>query len=425
MRVSSNQMSNNYLRQLNNAYGRQQKLMEKTDGSDIHRPSDNPVNCVRTMLFNSSLVQNEQFTSNLNDAVSWMKSTDSAMSQIADQLKTITERVSQSANSYQSASDMKATANEVTEIINQIVSVANGQLGDRYIFSGQSDKIRPYSSDSNGAITTTVENKIDLYSLDEEQKRKFGTEKLVIMTGSDGNTYYANPSNGEVYEKSYVTSQTKDKTPAEASIGNLTGGLFDATGTGRPFDHINTDGQYVGTGTTSIPYTDTVGGITLALSTSTKTVVKYNGDLNKISMPVQNGGAKPESDSVNMTGADLFGTDIFGGQGSSLLNDLFEIRDKISAGDVHWLSETGITLANNSHDYVINKESEIGGRLSSYEMTKSIFEDNNTVITGDISSVSDAKVDEVITDLQMAEIVYRLSLSVGSKILPPSLADYL
>ena len=312
MRVSSNQMSNNYLRQLNNAYGRQQKLMEKTDGSDIHRPSDNPVNCVRTMLFNSSLVQNEQFTSNLNDAVSWMKSTDSAMSQIADQLKTITERVSQSANSYQSASDMKATANEVTEIINQIVSVANGQLGDRYIFSGQSDKIRPYSSDSNGAITTTVENKIDLYSLDEEQKRKFGTEKLVIMTGSDGNTYYANPSNGEVYEKSYVTSQTKDKTPAEASIGNLTGGLFDATGTGRPFDHINTDGQYVGTGTTSIPYTDTVGGITLALSTSTKTVVKYNGDLNKISMPVQNGGAKPESDSVNMTGADLFGTDIFG-----------------------------------------------------------------------------------------------------------------
>ena len=239
------------------------------------------------------------------------------------------------------------------------------------------------------------------------------------MTGSDGNTYYANPSNGEVYEKSYVTSQTKDKTPAEASIGNLTGGLFDATGTDRPFDHINTNGQYVGTGTTSIPYTDTVAGITLTLSTSTKTVVKYNGDLNKISMPVQNGGAKPESDSVNMTGADLFGTDIFGGQGSSLLNDLFEIRDKISAGDVHWLSETGITLANNSHDYVINKESEIGGRLSSYEMTKSIFEDNNTVITGDISGVSDAKVDEV------AEIVYRLSLSVGSKILPPSLADYL
>lgn len=429
MRVSSNQISNNYLRQLNNAYGRQQKLMEKTDGSDIHRPSDNPVNCVRTMLFNSSLVQNEQFTSNLNDAVSWMKSTDSAMSQIADQLKTITERVSQSANSYQSASDMQATANEVTEIINQIISVANGQLGDRYIFSGQSDKIRPYSSDSNGAITTTVENKIDLYSLDEEQKRKFGTEKLVIMTGSDGNTYYVNPTANadgkhEVYEKSYVTSQTKDKTPSEASIGTLTGNLF-ATGTDRPFANINTDGQYVGTGTTSIPYTDTVGGITLTLSTSTKTVVKYNGDLNKISMPIQNGGAKPESDSVNMTGADLFGTDIFGGQGSSLLNDLYEIRDKISTGDVHWLSETGITLANNAHDYVVNKESEIGGRLSSYAMTKSIFEDNNTVITGDISTVSDAKVDEVITDLQMAEIVYRLSLSVGSKILPPSLADYL
>ena len=408
--------------------------MEKTDGSDLHRPSDNPVNCVRTMLFTNSLVQNEQYTSNLKDAVSWMKSTDSAMSQIAEQLKTVVERTVQSADSTQSASDLQATAKELTELINQITSVANGQLGDRYLFSGQSDKVRPYPSDAEGVVTTTVENKADLKSLDEDQKRAFGADALFVMKGSDGNTYYANPSTGDVYEESYVNGKFREETPDKASIGKITTGLFDkkgVAGDSQTYKNFNTSGQYVdATGNPVTAPTVTItkkdaSTLDLDLATSTKTVVKYNGDLNKISMPIQNGGAKPESDSVNMTGSDLFGTDIFGGQGSSLLNDLYEIRDKMNSGDTHWLSSNGITLANNAHDYMVNKETEIGGRLSSYAMTQAIFEDNNTVITGDISTVSDSKVDEVITNLQMAETVYRLSLSVGSKILPPSLADYL
>ena len=408
--------------------------MEKTDGSDLHRPSDNPVNCVRTMLFTNSLVQNEQYTSNLKDAVSWMKSTDSAMSQIAEQLKTVVERTVQSANSTQTTSDLQATAKELNELINQITAVANGQLGDRYLFSGQSDKVRPYPSDAEGVVTTTVENKADLKSLDEDQKRAFGADALFLMKGSDGNTYYANPSTGDVYEESYVNGKFREKAPSEAAIGKITTGFFDkkgVAGDSQTYKNFNTSGQYVdATGNPVTAPTVTItkkdaSTLDLDLVTSTKTVVKYNGDLNKISMPIQNGGAKPESDSVNMTGNDLFGTDIFGGQGSSLLNDLYEIRDKMNSGDIHWLSSNGITLANNAHDYMVNKETEIGGRLSSYAMTQAIFEDNNAVITGDISTVSDSKVDEVITNLQMAETVYRLSLSVGSKILPPSLADYL
>lgn len=414
MRVSSGQMSTNYLRQLNNAYAKQQKLMEKTDGSDLHRPSDNPVQCVRTLLYQNSLVQNEQFTQNLNDAVSWMKSTDSSMSQIAEQLKTIVERTVDGATGTNNLSDMQGMANEVTELINQIITVANGQLGDRYLFSGQADKTKPYPTNPDGTITTTVANRADLKTLDDDQAQVFGVKQLFEMKGSDGETYYVNHETGDVYTKDYVNSKFRDETPASAAIGNVGAFAVDM--------QFNTDGSFKGTaGDVSF----TVNGVDLSFSTSTQTVVQYSGDFNKISMPIQNGGAQPESDSVNMTGEDLFGSDIFGGKGSSLLNDLFLIRDKLNSGDTHWLSENGITLANNAHNYIINKETEIGGRLSSYSLTKAMMEDKNAVIKGDISNASDAKVDEVITNLQMAQIVYRLSLSVGSKILPPSLADYL
>lgn len=418
MRVSSSQMSTNYLRQLNNAYARQQKLMEKTDGDDLHRPSDNPVQCVRTMLYKNSLVQNEQFTQNLKDAVSWMKNTDSSMSQIAEQLKTIVERTVDGATGTNNLSDMQGMANEVTELINQIVTLANGQLGDRYIFSGQADKTKPYPSDTSGIITKTVTDKSDLKALDDDQAEVFGVNQLFTLNGSDGETYYVNHKTGDIYTSKYVNGQFRDEKPADAAIGNI--GPFNVS------DYFGTDGKIGGTaGMNKGDVLTTVNGVDLSFSVSDQSVVDYKGDFNKISMPIQNGGAQPESDSVNMTGDDLFGSDIFGGKGSALLNDLLQIRDRLNAGDSHWLSENGITMANNAHNYMINKETEVGGRLASYALTQSMMEDKNTVIKGDISNASDAKVDEVITNLQMAEIVYRLSLSVGSKILPPSLSDYL
>ena len=55
MRISSGFMSHSYLVQLNKTYAKQAKLLEQSDGNAIHRPSDNPVQCVRTMTFKSSL----------------------------------------------------------------------------------------------------------------------------------------------------------------------------------------------------------------------------------------------------------------------------------------------------------------------------------------------------------------------------------
>ena len=49
----------------------------------------------------------------------------------------------------------------------------------------------------------------------------------------------------------------------------------------------------------------------------------------------------------------------------------------------------------------------------------------NTAITSDISNVADTDVAALAVQLMTAETIYNMSLSVGSKILPKSLADYL
>ena len=167
------------------------------------------------------------------------------------------------------------------------------------------------------------------------------------------------------------------------------------------------------------------GGNTYTIQTSPKQVVTYNGDDNKISMLSRTGEANPANDSVNLTGSDIFGDNIFGGKGTSLIDDLMVIKDKIKAGDVAWLGDDGMTLAGKLHDQVVNAQVETSTRQASYQMAKTMMESKNTTIKDDINTASAANIPKLITDMQMAETVYRLSLSVGSKIIPPSLADYL
>ena len=49
----------------------------------------------------------------------------------------------------------------------------------------------------------------------------------------------------------------------------------------------------------------------------------------------------------------------------------------------------------------------------------------NEAITGDITDVASTDVAKLAVEMMQAQTVYNLSLYVGSRIIPPTLADYL
>lgn len=406
MRVSSGFMTQNYLVQLNKAYSKQAKLMEQSDGDALHRPSDNPVQCVRTMTFKTSLSQNEQYSQNVKDAISWMKQSDDTLVSMTDSLKTIKEKVSQAANSTNTTSDFADISKEIEEVINQIKGLSNSQIGDRYIFSGQKDKTQPYSDPVQ--VTSADVKTVDRTQLTSTQLTNIagGTgskaDQFVVLKDASNNTRYLNTDNGVILDTSYN------------AVGNING--FSSFWVSTNFQTNGVPNVASVTDTVSNSYT---------IQTSPKYVTTYSGDDNKISMTIKNGVAVPANDSVNLTGSDIFGDNIFGGKATSVLDDLYVIRDKVKAGDVSWLSDDGMTLASNVHDKVINAQVETSTRQSSYEMSQTMLDSQNTTITEDITNASATNIPKLITDLQMAQTVYNLSLSVGSKIIPSSLADYL
>lgn len=138
-------MTSNYLKQLNTSYENQTKLMEQSDGSKLHRPSDDAVGYSKYLRYQNSLTENTQYTSNVNNAVSWMKTSDAALVSVTDIMQTFVEKTNAAATSTNSESDMAAIGKEMLAEVQECVSDLNTQQGDRYVFSGQSDLVQPFT----------------------------------------------------------------------------------------------------------------------------------------------------------------------------------------------------------------------------------------------------------------------------------------
>ena len=451
MRVSSTQMIGRYQKQLNDSYEDQTKLMEQSDGSRLHRPSDDSVNYSKFLRYQNTDTENDQFQSNVKTGISWMKTADAAMSNMKDLLTTIHEKTVQAATDTNGTTDIQAIGKDVIAKIRELVSLGNTQQGDRYMFAGQSDLTQPFT------ITSAQVDRGLTKTLDDPQKNFFSTiaddkgntyadskgnmTQMLTLNGDDGNTYYLSTTTGKVYTREFMDEGYKRKVGSGQTqvqdgdeVKTLAGWK---DGSVKVANYFDKNGQIRDEGK-NFSETISVNGndVKLSFATIKQYVVEYTGDDKKISMVKRNGTTDPTADTVNVTGQDLFGSDIFdnvnsGNQvngsagGAAALNDLLQVVAKMEEGDVNWLSSDGLTATDRAHVQVVEAETSAAARQNVYDSVSTMLDKQNETITEDISNCSDADVARLAIDLMTMQTIYNMSLSVGSRILPQSLADYL
>lgn len=445
MRISSTMMSNNYLKQLNGTYEQYSKLMEQADGSKLHRASDNAVGYSKYLRYQNNQISNEQYQSNVSTASSWMKNADAALVNVTDLLQTFKAKVEQGSNSTNNESDMKDIAKELLANVQEQVADLNTQIGDRFLFAGQKDTTMPFE------ISAGKMNRGDTFTLDEKQSAFFSgatgwgeenttVKQMLKLKGDDGNSYYMNVNTGDVYTEDFVKNGYKNEDkfdPLKQAIGNVTSGTIGVT---QAYDVSKNFDQYgvikegaAGSGEgTDAKYTIKVDGkdVNLKLSTTKQYIVKYAGDDKYISMVKKNGGVDKATDTVNVTGQDINGCDLFDvgndpHSGTARLNQLLYTVAKMDAADYKWAGEQGMTIADSAHATVLGAQTKMAARQQAYNSSSSMLVTQNESITSDISDVSSTDVAQLATKLMEYQTIYSLSLSVGSKILPGTLADYL
>ncbi|MGP1574512.1 flagellar hook-associated protein FlgL [Selenomonas sp.] len=446
MRIGSLHMVSRYQKQLNDAAEEQAKLMEQSDGQSLHRPSDDPVRYSNWLRYSTEQNENEQYQKNVEAGKSWMQRTDGAVSGMADIFKTLKEKTIQAAQSPHQKTDMAAIAKEMTAKLHEIVSLGNSQQGDRYIFSGQSDLTQPFLL-SEKKVARGIPK-----TLDDQQSKFFKDtnvsgrmKQMLTLKGSDGNEYYLDTKSGYIYSYDFMKDGYKKKVaagqttvnPATDSVGRLpshpfnvsenflnTGQIKDASTTPPAGAHAGVDWEF----------NHTVNGkpVKFTLKTIEQQIVKYQGDFKQISMVKKNGAVEPTADTVNATAGDIFGTDIFDDEnsgntqsGTAALNDMLTVAEKVNSSDVNWLISDGVTLADESHNNVVISQDHIAARHNVYKGMSEILGDYATAIKQDISDTNSTDVAKLAVQMMQASAIYNMSLSVGSRILPPTLTDYL
>lgn len=439
IRVSSNQMVYGYQKQLNDANTRQTSLLEQGDGSKLHRPSDDPVGYSKFMRYDTGLEENNQYTSNVSTAISWMKTSDSALVNMTAIQTTFKEKTIAAANDTNNTVDMAAIGKEMMAEIQELVSLGNTMQGDRYVFGGQQDLKQPFTMSEEkvkrGSAKTLDSNQQAFFATEYDSGKTGSLRQMLRLKDDAGTEYYLNTQSGKLYTADFVENGYKDVMVKEGRTSVKSGDEAGEATSFKVSDYFKNTGELkdpkteAGTSiTVSIGGTDTK----LTFETVEQQIVKYTGDNKGISMVKKNGTTEPTADTVNVTGPQIFGSDIFDDpasgnsySGTAMLNEMLTVHNKVVSDDHKWLVTDGQTVSDEAHAVTVETETTLGSRQQLYNSVKTMLTTQNETITSDITDVSSTDVAQLAVRLMQEQTIYNMSLSLGGRILPQSLADYL
>lgn len=145
MRITTSMSANNMLRNLQSSNERMSKLQEQlSTGRKLNRPSDDPVGISRSLKFNRDLAENVQFSRNIEDAISFLDTTDSALNDIGNIIHRAKELAISGASDTLPQESRDALAKEVDELLGQAIQIANSSKGGTYIFAGHQVLTEPF-----------------------------------------------------------------------------------------------------------------------------------------------------------------------------------------------------------------------------------------------------------------------------------------
>ena len=433
VRIGSMHFMYNYKVALNNAYQKQTKLFEQADGSSLHRPSDSPMDYSKLLLYNVTETENDQYRENIKSASSWMRNSDGVMIHMTEIMQTLKEKSVDAANSHNSEDDYAAIYKEMFTCMQEMISTVNTQYGDRYLFSGQKDLTQPFELSENlyerGVPKTLDTSQASFF---KGATGDYNTELYQFLElEKDGDTFYLDTESGNIFTKEFVDEGYKDIIArGYMSIDSEEAQTLAGSGIAGTLEDFSVSDYFTNQGLLQDDEVTSVDGYNFV--TVKQRIVTYNGDENLISMVKLNGATDPEADTVNSTGGRMFGRDIFDNDasgndpsGSAMLNELLCLCGKVDACDAKWLSSDGVTVADVAHATLVVEETRIGARQQLYESVETMLNTRADNITEDITNVSGTDIAELATQLMQMTTLYNLSLSMGGRILPQSLADYL
>lgn len=128
-----------------------QTQQELSSGYAVTTAADNPAATQDLVDLGSSFAAAQSYQSNLGNVQAEASAADTSLSSAIRLIQSARSVASQGAGSTATATQRQNLATQIQSIQQQLVSLANTQVGGRYIFGGDQDQTEPYQYNASGA----------------------------------------------------------------------------------------------------------------------------------------------------------------------------------------------------------------------------------------------------------------------------------
>ncbi len=473
-RVTQNLTSQAARQQVSQSYSRLfESQLRVSRGKKISAPSDDPSNIARLLSFRERLGELDQFEQNAAESRAFVDSAAATLQEASDIIQQARESVIQGLNGTLSQTDRDTVAIALDGYIKDLVSLANSQVGNRFIFGGTKTDSQPYVIETDASSQTRVRylgnndriaaeigpgvrSSINLPGTELFSRKGRGQ---TIFAGNTGAAVGLGTDNGIGVDKLIVAHTSTSLTGTsglalgtssnskDTVIGAQSLQIDDIAKTvslngGTPVSYTGTETDLAITGPNGeLIYVDTTGITGGFVGTEAATGAgTLSTDGGATTIPIIFGANQQVIDSlsgeilnVDSTNIKRAGTDDVSYSGTlDLFQSLIAIRDGLLEADQKPDLVAALDLVrgqldelDSSHDQLLQGLGELGSISNRLQSGEDRVQDLNVRLQELISKTEDVDISDAIIQLQQNETSYQSALLVTSRINNLSLLNFL
>ncbi|MEP3561166.1 MAG: flagellar hook-associated protein FlgL [Marinobacter sp.] len=401
VRISSQQIFSggiNRMQDINSDLVKTQQQI--STGKKVNKPSDDPVAAARILKLDQNLSRVETYQRNADLANNRLKQEESALSSAIDIIQRVRELTVQAGNGSLSANDRKSISSELKERLGQLADVANTRdASGEYIFSGF----------QGGSPAFVKEDGAWTYNGDEGQR---------VLEIDDGVTVPISDHGKGIFGSAPAAVSVKETTSANGFISGLSlknEGAFKAAFQPSLPDDLTVT---VGAGN-SVSVEDKDGNP--MVTTPTNPVVGDSFEVAGIEMALKDAVAG-ETFTIGINDKQSIFSTI-----ETLITGLDNVSKGTPKGNAEYDALISESLANldNGQESILQKQTELGGRMNAVESTSAFLEDSALYTKEIRSQLQDVDYAEAISNLSFQSFVLQAAQQSFAQISRLSLFDRL
>ncbi len=385
MRVTHNMMSNSLVlqlqRQTEQLYNVQTKIATQ---KRLTKPSDDPVGMGQVLDYRSQLAAIDQYQNNIKQSKTRVESNDLTLELMNELIGLARGLAQEYSDPAMTPAEKQLAAQEVNDIYDQIVELANTRFGGDYIFSGHQTDTPPFSN------------------------------HVEVTGGVAGDLIF-----GLSADATDVTIEIRDQNDTVVRTINLGDGVTPGSG---GTDGINTV-AWNGLDDGGLPLADgqyTFSITALDVADTVQDYVTYNGDDGQLPIVI---GENIEV-AIDMDGRNYFapagGVNLF-----ETLKDLVDGLENpdLAAGSIQIMAT--IDSLDQARQQINTKRSEYGPKLYRLEQAENHWINFSSKIELAISKIEAADVTRAAVELRNLELAYESTIATAARMIQPGLINFL